>query len=122
MEYRGGFEVQGRHVGYRRGMWVQGEECRIQRWQVGAGGGVKCVARVLTLIKDIHARLVCADGFQDSGVQGGDLSNAPVVAQEFLHCLRFRDALGLDQPVLDAHVRGPVKSGMVDLCEGHHVT
>lgn len=85
------------------------------------GEEVECLGSLLptglTLVEDVHARLVSTDDFQDFGVQGEDPDNVPMMFQQFLCCLQLRDARGYHQSVLDFRFRGPVKGGVIDLCK-----
>lgn len=72
---------------------------------------------VLTLVEDVHTRLVSTDDFQDFGITGQDPYNVPVMFQQFLCCLQLRDACWYHQSFLDFRLGGPVKGGVINLCE-----
>lgn len=72
---------------------------------------------MLTLVEDIHTWLVSTDDLQDFGVQGEDPDNVPMMFQQFLCRLQLRDARGHHQSLLDFRFGGPVKGGVIDLCE-----
>lgn len=85
--------------------------------RAAAGGtGGKGKGAALTLVEDVHARLVGTDDLQGFGVRGEDPDYAPVVRHQPLGRLLLRDAFWHYQPVLDFKFGGPVEGGVINLC------
>lgn len=78
--------------------------------------GQRSKGAALTLVEDVHARLVGADDLQDLGVRGEDPDHVPVIRHQLLRRLQLRDAGWHYQPVLDFKFGGPVKGGVINLC------
>lgn len=82
--------------------------------QVAPGERAKGAA--LTLVEDVHARLVGTDDLQGFGVRGEDPDYAPVIRHQPLGRLLLRDAFWHYQSVLDFKFGGPVEGGVINLC------
>lgn len=78
--------------------------------------GERSKGAALTLVEDVHARLVGTDDLQDFGVRGEDTDYVPVIRHQLLRRLLLRDAFWHYQSVLDFKFGGPIKGGVINFC------